>query len=157
MSFKKILVALDHSPLSNDVFDQALAIAKSSQAHLMLLHCIPIESQVLTPYPSLYSEEMANFSQLIQERLEEQKKATQDWLSDFVELANAQGVEGEWDWKVGEPSHHIRDLAKGWNADLVVLGRRGLNGLAEMFLGSVSNYVVHHVPCSVLIVQQPQD
>ncbi|NEO65320.1 MAG: universal stress protein, partial [Moorea sp. SIO4G2] len=36
---------------------------------------------------------------------------------------------------------------------LIVLGRRGLGGLKEMVLGSVSNYVVHHAPCSVLVVQ----
>jgi glycosyltransferase involved in cell wall biosynthesis len=40
-----------------------------------------------------------------------------------------------------------------WDADLVVMGRRGLSGIKEMFLGSVSNYIIHHVPCSVLIVQ----
>jgi nucleotide-binding universal stress UspA family protein len=34
------------------------------------------------------------------------------------------------------------------------LGRRGLTGVAEMFLGSVSNYIVHHVGCSVLVVQE---
>ena len=44
-------------------------------------------------------------------------------------------------------------LAKDWNADLIIMGRRGLTGLSEMFLGSVSNYVVHHASCSVLLIQ----
>ena len=36
---------------------------------------------------------------------------------------------------------------------MIVVGSRGLKGLKEMFLGSVSNYVTHHAPCSVLIVR----
>ncbi|WP_442949349.1 universal stress protein [Nostoc sp.] len=40
-----------------------------------------------------------------------------------------------------------------WGADLIVLGRRGLKGFAELLAGSVSNHVVHHSPCSVLVVQ----
>jgi len=54
---------------------------------------------------------------------------------------------------MGDPGRWIRDLAHSWEADLIVLGRRGLTGVAEMFLGSVSNYIVHHVGCSVLVVQ----
>ncbi len=37
------------------------------------------------------------------------------------------------------------------------MGSRGLKGLKEMFLGSVSNYVTHHAPCSVLIVRTEID
>jgi nucleotide-binding universal stress UspA family protein len=44
-------------------------------------------------------------------------------------------------------------MAKSWQADLIVLGRRGLKGISEIFLGSVSNYIVHQALCSVLIVQ----
>jgi nucleotide-binding universal stress UspA family protein len=43
--------------------------------------------------------------------------------------------------------------AQIWHADLIVMGRRGVSGMHELFLGSVSNYVTHHAPCSVLVVQ----
>ena len=49
----------------------------------------------------------------------------------------------------------ICELAKFWNADLIIMGRRGRSGLAEVFLGSESNYVLHHAPCSVQIVHLP--
>lgn len=138
------------------MFEQALAMAKLNQGQLMLFHCIPLEQTVLTPYPSIYSEEMANFSRVIHERLQQQTEETQQWLADYGSRAEQQGIRTEWDWKIGEPSRHICDLAKTWEADLIVLGRRGLQGLAEIFLGSVSNYVVHHARCSVLLVQQPK-
>ncbi len=38
-------------------------------------------------------------------------------------------------------------------ADLIVVGRRGRSGLSELILGSASNYVLHHAPCSVLTLQ----
>ncbi|NJN72511.1 MAG: universal stress protein [Limnothrix sp. RL_2_0] len=57
------------------------------------------------------------------------------------------------DYKVGESREEICIAAKEWNADMVVIGRRGLKGLSEILLGSVSNYIVHHAPCSVMVVQ----
>ena len=47
----------------------------------------------------------------------------------------------------------MRESSQNWEADLIVIGRRGHQGLSEILLGSVSNYVVHHAPCSVLVVQ----
>ncbi|MEM9908892.1 MAG: universal stress protein, partial [Cyanobacteria bacterium P01_D01_bin.44] len=53
----------------------------------------------------------------------------------------------------GTPEHLICDLAHSWNADVIVLGSRGHRGLRELFLGSISNYVTHHAPCSVWVVR----
>ncbi len=153
MGYQRILVALDRSPQSQHIFEEALAIAKDNGATLMLFHCLPIESPTLTPYTAFYSEEMTNFSLLMREELDKEAANVRQWLADYGKVATQQGVPTEWDWKIGEPGRWIRDLAHTWEADLVVIGRRGLRGLAEIFLGSVSNYIVHHVRCSVLVIQ----
>lgn len=153
MSYTRILAAVDNSPLGKIVFEQALAMAKLNQASLMLLHCLPIDSQSMTPYTSVYEGEFSDFSYLYREKLEKQKEEVHQWLGDYGKMATEQGVSTEWDWKIGEPGRWIRDMAKSWDADLIVIGRRGLKGFSEMFLGSVSNYIVHHSPCSVLVVQ----
>ncbi|MEL7079709.1 MAG: universal stress protein, partial [Cyanobacteria bacterium J06582_2] len=57
----------------------------------------------------------------------------------------------------GNPGRSICELANTWSADLILVGSRGLKGIKEMFLGSVSNYVTHHAPCSVLIIRTPLD
>lgn len=47
----------------------------------------------------------------------------------------------------------ILDVAKEINADLIVVGARGLNAVERFFRGSVSTRVAHHAPCSVLIIE----
>ena len=55
----------------------------------------------------------------------------------------------------GDPKDVVCQVADEIDADLIIMGRRGRSGLAELFLGSVSNYVLHHAPCSVHIVHHP--
>ncbi len=54
---------------------------------------------------------------------------------------------------LGNPKTAIVEEATSWAADLIVLGSHGYGFWERMLLGSVSNYVVHHAPCSVLIVR----
>ena len=54
---------------------------------------------------------------------------------------------------VGQPANAL--LAQGADADLIVVGRRGLGGFRSLLLGSVSQQVVQHAACPVVVVQQP--
>lgn len=56
----------------------------------------------------------------------------------------------------GRPAQAIVEEAENWGADLIVLGSHGYGFWQRTFLGSVSSAVVHHAPCSVLIVR-PSD
>ena len=53
----------------------------------------------------------------------------------------------------GSPDRQIIEKAKEWNADLIVVGSHG-RGFWGRLLGSVSDGVVHHAPCSVLVVRK---
>jgi nucleotide-binding universal stress UspA family protein len=44
-------------------------------------------------------------------------------------------------------------VAEEQDADLIVVGARGLTGLERFLLGSVSSKLAHHAPCSVMIVR----
>ncbi|GBF79970.1 universal stress protein [Aphanothece sacrum] len=153
MSYKRIFVALDKSPFGQVIFEKAVSLAKQNEAALMLFHSLPIENRTIPPYASVYEGELADFSYLIRQQIETETETVKEWLSNYCTLANEQGVATEYDWKIGEPGRWIRDIAKNWNADLIIVGRRGLTGISEMFLGSVSNYIVHHAHCSILIIQ----
>ncbi|MBG6058115.1 nucleotide-binding universal stress UspA family protein [Cryobacterium sp. MP_M5] len=51
----------------------------------------------------------------------------------------------------GPPASVLLDAANG--ADLLVVGSRGLGGFSGLLLGSVSNQLVHHAPCPVLVIR----
>lgn len=157
--FAKILVAVDYLPGTPRVFEQALQLAKACASQLTIFHCVqgqmPGMPEMLAlasrgAYGGIYAKEMLELEeQLLREVTEE----LQAWLRSFCKRAEEAGIRAEFDYQIGEPGTKICALAKSWGADLIILGRRGRSGLSEIFLGSVSNYVVHHAPCSVLVVQ----
>jgi nucleotide-binding universal stress UspA family protein len=156
--FQKVLVALDCSDMGRPVFDTALALAKSTQASLLLVHVLsPLNSGSPTPlyldagamYPTLYEESMKGQMQ----EWEMFKQQGLDYLRSRTDEAQAAQLTVDCRQVVGDPGRQICDLAMEWSADLVVVGRRGHLGLGEFLLGSVSNYVMHHATCSVLTVQ----
>ena len=53
----------------------------------------------------------------------------------------------------GNPKHVLLDEAESWGADLIVVGSHGRRGLQRFLLGSVSQAVALHAPCSVEIVR----
>jgi nucleotide-binding universal stress UspA family protein len=57
----------------------------------------------------------------------------------------------------GSPKHVIVEEAEEWRADLVVVGSHGRRGLDRFLLGSVSQAVALHAPCSVQIVRAPRE
>lgn len=56
---------------------------------------------------------------------------------------------------VGAPEQILIEEAKEWNADLVVVGSHGRGFWGRMLLGSTTDALVHHAPCSVLVVRKP--
>jgi len=55
----------------------------------------------------------------------------------------------------GSPESRIVETAEQIHADLIILGSHGYNRWERLLLGSVSDSVVHHAPCSVLVVRSP--
>lgn len=156
--FTKILVSIDNSDMTQHVFDQAVFLAKATGGSLMLLHVInPLDE----PYvDSLFMQPTILYTELHKEvhqkNLSDWEKFKQDkenWLRSLCESAASSGVKTEFTLNIGDPSNRICDMARAWDASVIVIGRRGHLGFSELFLGSVSNYVMHHAPCSVLTVQ----
>ena len=158
--FKKILVAVDRSDMSIKVFEQALSLAKITSANLMLLHVLSQEEEgspeaLVFPNIDYYPGWNEQSFKLYQEHWEKFKNEGWQMLQSWSAQANTSGVNTEFTQNTGSPGRMICELATDWNADLIIMGRRGRSGLAEFFLGSVSNYVLHHAPCSVQIVHVP--
>jgi nucleotide-binding universal stress UspA family protein len=158
--FHRILVALDRSDMGKRVFEQALTLAKLASADLMLLHVLSAEEEgspevPMTPNFDYYPGWSESSMRLYQQRWESYKEDGLEMLRSLSAQANTANINCEFTQTSGSPSRLICNFARSWNADLIVMGRRGISGFAELLLGSVSNYVLHHAPCSVLIVHPP--
>ncbi len=155
----KILVAIDHSENNKSVFDSAVSLAKATNASLMLLHVLSENESgyPLLPTYSYYPMVDDRDLEIYRQKLAEHKKLGLDLLQNLTAKATEAGVNTEYSQLIGNPGRTICELADNWEADLVVVGSRGLKGIKEMFLGSVSNYVTHHTPCSILIVRTAVD
>ena len=164
--FNNILAAIDHSIGSKQTFNEALSVAKADGANLTLLHVLSVEESA-SPFMSSYLVQHKKRCIHVDPRIMRQANEVdrREWLEfeqegikllrSYTKKAIAAGVQAEFAQITGHPSSTICEFARSSDADVIVIGRRGHSGLKEMFLGSVSNYVVHHAPCSVLLVQNP--
>ncbi len=163
MSYDRILAAIDTSRLGSIVFEHALETAQLHKAKLYLLHCVETSmkrSSLLTASPKETSKGANYFPpyddadlQFAQQKWEAQIEQANEWLLQYYQQATQQGVSATCEAVFGEPGYQICTLANELQVDVIAMGRQGHSGLAELFLGSVSNYVLHHAPCSVLVVQ----
>ena len=74
-------------------------------------------------------------------------------LREVTDEAKESGVSIEGFAREGEPADALIDVAEEEDADLIVVGNRGMTGASRFVLGSVPNKVSHHAPCSVMIVR----
>ncbi|MFQ4141694.1 universal stress protein [Chlorogloeopsis sp. ULAP02] len=160
--FHKILVALDTSIIGRSVFEEALALAKAVQANLTLLHVLSSEEEgspdiSLLSSPEYYLGLGMSIKILEMQQKQWEKFANQglEMLRSLAEEATNSDVSTEFTQQLGNPGRTICEFARNGKYDLIVIGHRGRSGLFELFLGSVSNYVLHHASCSVLTVQRP--
>ena len=165
--FNAILVPIDRSVTNHKIFEEALYLAKATKAKLILLHVLSEQdpaSPIMSLYPAvgddyhylhLPSELTHTAHQIYQQQWQAFEQEGLNILRSFADKAIAQGIPTEFKQVTGHPSSTICEIAQSCQADVIVMGRRGHSGLQEMLLGSVSNYVVHHAPCSVLLVQVP--
>lgn len=144
---QKILVAIDHSEMSRQVFQEACDLAKTTEARLRLLHVLGLDEENTPGLLSLLD------TQNSKKRWQEFEQPGLDLLKSLALEATASGIEVESTQLLGGAARRICETAQHWDADLIVMGRRGMSGLHELFLGSVSSYVTHHAPCSVLVIQ----
>ncbi len=156
--FDKILVAVDRSQFGKLVFEAALEFAKVSQGQMKLLHILALDEP---DNPTISISTGIGMAGAIDQRTQEicqelwqtYEEKGLELLRSFAAQAEQSGIKAEMIQYGGSPGQEICALSRDWNTNLIVLGRRGGSGVRELLLGSVSNYVLHHAPCSVLIVQ----
>lgn len=139
--YKKILVPVDGSEGGWKALAAAKEVAEAGKSELVVMTVVQVFAGAsIMPIPvesGKINEELGNIAN--------------DILAQAKEKVG--GLKAEFVAAPGRPSKVIVETAKKSGADLVVIGSRGLSGLAEFFLGSVSSEVAQLSPVSVLIVK----
>jgi len=144
--FKSIVVGTDGSDTATQAVRQAIDLARSVDATLELV-------SAYDPVPA---------KRLREERLEapedlqwaiNPREDVDTTLEAAAALAREAGVDVNVYARQGDPADAILDVAEEREADLIVVGNKGMTGAKRFLLGSVPNKVSHHAPCSVLIIR----
>ncbi len=152
--YKKILVAVDNSAIAEQVIEVGLTLAKAVDGQLMLLHVLSQNADdspiSFAPYASSYSIDLIEkFKEDWQQYQQESWQKLEAWTKKAQEI----NIKAELRQENGNPGPIICRIAKEWEAELIIIGRRGHSMASEIILGSVSSYVIHRSHCSVHIVQ----
>lgn len=156
--FNKILIAVDLEGTRTELVERAIALAKATNAQLKFVNVLTAGTDSDLPrfvYPGIAAYPSAIDDSVwkeYQNRYQEYKEAELVKLQRLVHQASEAGVPTEFCQDAGSPGPSICQLAASWEADMIMVGSRGRKGLSELFLGSVSNYVMHHAHCSVMVV-----
>jgi nucleotide-binding universal stress UspA family protein len=144
--YGSIVVGTDGSDTAKEAVRQAKELAKSLGAKM---HLVSAYEPVPAGRPAQERHQVPEDLQwMVNPR--EDVAAT---LKDAAEGIEADGVEVEIHSREGDPADAILDVAEEQNADLIVVGNKGMTGARRFLLGSVPNKVSHHAPCSVMIIR----
>ena len=146
----KILLATDGSKEARLALTTAADLATSTNSELHVVYAFPTAAQ--RPFPNPITSRPA---EVLEHELEEAMQQAQEFLDKQVERIKEEGVSlAEAHLVRGRPDREIVHLSEEIRAGLIVMGSRGLGGVRRALMGSVSDSVVRHAHCPVLIVRE---
>jgi nucleotide-binding universal stress UspA family protein len=143
--YQRIMVAVDGSATAERGLKEAIALAKDQKAKLAILHVVDLVVVYgAGQFPGAYIE------------------ATRELARETTEHARKTAVAAGLDPEIQSPEivtggYHvaetIAELAKNWNADMLVVGTHGRRGVSRLLLGSVAERIVRLATCPLLLVR----
>lgn len=137
--FSNILVAVDGSESANKAFERAIYLAQKCSSKIDLVHVVQCE----------VGGDSANTFEIIEELKDKAKKM----LEEYKIQAAKNNILIQITIMQGDPAKVIIELAKAKSYDLIIMGTRGRSAFQELLIGSVSQKVMHHANCPVMVVR----
>ncbi len=138
VGWKTIVLATDGSKYSSAAADRAIAFAKSYGGALKVISAVDVPSEFYAEAP---------------EAVEDLIRKAKGFVADVKHKADDSGVSAETFVVEAEAHQAIIDLVRGRKADIIVLGSHGRTGLRRLLMGSVTEQVIGHANCPVLVVK----
>jgi nucleotide-binding universal stress UspA family protein len=148
----KILLATDGSEEATLAAQTAVDIADKTNSELHLVYVGELDYGYPSNDPSYAVPADYEYMQQIQENLEQEARKALDAEVERVKAAGGRVVEAH--LSKGSPDAEIVKLADDIGSGLIVIGSRGLGGIRRALIGSVSDSVVRHAHCPVLVVRK---
>jgi nucleotide-binding universal stress UspA family protein len=146
---ERAVVAIDGSENAQRALEAAVDMAKRLKLELRIAHVAFVPGL-------LWSMGMPG-SLIPADKIEgDAESSGRQLVSKAVKFATEGGVanpKGEMVTKLTSPAQGLVELAEQGDADVIVVGTRGMGGFKKMLLGSVANSVLHYAHCSVLVVK----
>jgi nucleotide-binding universal stress UspA family protein len=146
----KLLLAVDESPFSQEAVQSVIDHFRPKGMQVQVVN-------VIEPIGAYFSAEWFPHLTPYTEKVEQEREKQADALVENV--CAKLGKAGFRNSKIvlrGDARAAILDRASQWKPDLIVVGSHGLKGLNRLLMGSVSDAVVRHAPCSVQVVRVRQ-
>jgi nucleotide-binding universal stress UspA family protein len=144
--FKAMVVGTDGSDTASEAVRQATELAQQIGARIHLVSAYEPVSE------GRLREERQQIPDDLQWMVNPREDVSQT-LESAAEGLRAAGIEVDTHAREGDPADAILDVAEEQEADLIVVGNKGMTGAKRFLLGSVPNKVSHHAPCSVMIIR----
>ncbi len=144
--FKSIVVGTDGSDTATQAVRQAVDLARAVGAKL----------EIVSAYEPVSDQRLAEERRQAPEDLQwaiNPREDVEATLQSAATIATEAGIAVDVYPRQGDPADAILDVAEEQEADLVIVGNKGMTGAKRFLLGSVPNKVSHHAPCSVLIIR----
>ena len=144
--FQRIVVGTDGSETAGVAVSHAIALAKMTGGSL----------QIVSAYEPVPPERLREEASEVPGDIAHGVGPREDVNAELdiaATKAKEAGVEAKTHAREGDPADAILDVAEETNADLIVVGNKGMTGARRFLLGSVPNKVSHHAPCGLYIAQ----
>jgi nucleotide-binding universal stress UspA family protein len=153
----KILLASDGSETGTHAMEVAVEFCEQTGSELHLVYVGEDAYSATLVYPEAADPEWVEregpvLTGQLQQQFEQMSRRVLDTQAEKVREAG--GTIAQAHLRMGEAATEIVDLAEELGAGLVVLGSRGLGGIRRALIGSVSDSVVRHAHCPVLVVRK---
>jgi nucleotide-binding universal stress UspA family protein len=150
-SFEKVLIGVDGSEDSRRALRFLKPFPLPSSATIVVAHVVHVQSPSFGEQKGYYeTAELGGELEQLRNAAEVDGKKILDGAVESLKGT----VRVETLLTAGPPARRLVELAREVDADLLVVGSRGLTGVERFLMGSVSLQSCHHAPCSVLVVRE---
>jgi universal stress protein A len=145
-NIRHVLVPVDFTAIANQLVQFGRTVGGGLRAQVHLLHVLEEPFATAAPYEFHLPDPAA--------RREQRYSEARAKLASLADQLRIRNVEVTTEVRSGKAAEEIIEAATDYGADLVVIGPRRKRGLQRLLNGSVTEDVLRHAPCPVLIVRE---